>query len=188
MGRRRGMAGLQDGDVERRRRPLHRAGRRRDCPHPGPTQVPEADCAAGGCLSRSDGADYIGRLLELRPRAARPRCRRGLAAGQGVASGGSNCTGATCRHDGAQHADGDSRAVAAASRCAGLLPSGWFGPVTPAGTFAFYWERKERAMPNRTKSKGKIEGEGSYSGAKTYDEATAKFVKEGKVKRAAKEA
>jgi len=42
-------------------------------------------------------------------------------------------------------------------------------------------------MPNR-KSKSKIEGEGSYSGAKTYDEATAKFVKEGKVKRAAKEA
>lgn len=35
-------------------------------------------------------------------------------------------------------------------------------------------------MPNR-KSKSKIEGEGSYSGAKTYDDATAKFVKDGKV-------
>ena len=42
-------------------------------------------------------------------------------------------------------------------------------------------------MPNR-KSKSKIEGEGSYSGAKTYDDATAKFVKDGKVNKAAKEA
>ena len=42
-------------------------------------------------------------------------------------------------------------------------------------------------MPNR-KPKSKIEGEGSYSGAKTYDEATAKFVKDGKVNKAAKEA
>ncbi|MBN9489635.1 MAG: hypothetical protein J0H44_20555 [Alphaproteobacteria bacterium] len=42
-------------------------------------------------------------------------------------------------------------------------------------------------MPNR-KSKSKIEGEGSYSGAKAYDDATAKFVKDGKVNKAAKEA
>jgi hypothetical protein len=39
-----------------------------------------------------------------------------------------------------------------------------------------------------TKDKGGVEGEGSYSGAKAYDDATAKFVKDGKVEKAAKEA
>lgn len=38
------------------------------------------------------------------------------------------------------------------------------------------------------KSKSGIEGEGSYSGTKAYDDATAKFIKEGKVDKAAKEA
>jgi hypothetical protein len=38
------------------------------------------------------------------------------------------------------------------------------------------------------KSKSRIEGEGSYSGTKAYDDATAKFIKEGKVDKAAKEA
>jgi hypothetical protein len=36
--------------------------------------------------------------------------------------------------------------------------------------------------------KSKIEGEGSYSGAKQYDQATEKFVKDGKVDKAAQEA
>jgi len=36
--------------------------------------------------------------------------------------------------------------------------------------------------------KSKIEGEGSYSGTKAYDEATEKFVKDGKVDKAAQEA
>jgi hypothetical protein len=44
-------------------------------------------------------------------------------------------------------------------------------------------------MPNRKgKSKNSVEGEGSYSGAKAYDEATARFIKEGKVDKAAQEA
>lgn len=36
--------------------------------------------------------------------------------------------------------------------------------------------------------KNGIEGEGSYSGTKAYNEATAKFIKDGKVDKAAKEA
>ncbi len=35
---------------------------------------------------------------------------------------------------------------------------------------------------------GKIEGEGSYSGAKQYNDATREFVEEGKVKQAARKA
>ncbi len=38
------------------------------------------------------------------------------------------------------------------------------------------------------KSKSRVEGEGSYSGTKAYDGATAKFIEEGKVENAAKEA
>jgi hypothetical protein len=38
------------------------------------------------------------------------------------------------------------------------------------------------------KSKSRVEGEGSYSGTKAYDDATAKFIKEGKVDKAAKDA
>jgi len=36
--------------------------------------------------------------------------------------------------------------------------------------------------------KSKIEGEGSYTGTKAYDEATTKFVKDGKVDKAAQDA
>jgi hypothetical protein len=36
--------------------------------------------------------------------------------------------------------------------------------------------------------KSKIEGEGSYSGTKAYDQATEKFIKDGKVDKAAKDA
>lgn len=44
-------------------------------------------------------------------------------------------------------------------------------------------------MPNsKDKAGGQIEGEGSYTGTKAYDDATAKFVKEGKVDKAAQEA
>jgi hypothetical protein len=43
-------------------------------------------------------------------------------------------------------------------------------------------------MQRKTKAKNRIEGEGSYSGARAYDEATARFIKEGKVDKAAKEA
>lgn len=43
-------------------------------------------------------------------------------------------------------------------------------------------------MTSKAKSKDQIEGEGSYSGTKAYDEATEKFVKDGKVDKAAKEA
>lgn len=39
-----------------------------------------------------------------------------------------------------------------------------------------------------TKEKGGVEGEGSYSGTKAYDDATAKFVKDGKVEKAARDA
>ena len=41
---------------------------------------------------------------------------------------------------------------------------------------------------SQDKSKSGIEGEGSYTGAKAYDEATEKFVKDGKVDKAAQEA
>jgi hypothetical protein len=36
--------------------------------------------------------------------------------------------------------------------------------------------------------KSGVEGEGSYSGTKAYDDATARFVKDGKVDKAAQEA
>ena len=38
------------------------------------------------------------------------------------------------------------------------------------------------------KKSGRIEGEGSYSGTKAYNEATAEFLKKGKVDEAAREA
>ena len=38
------------------------------------------------------------------------------------------------------------------------------------------------------KSKGGVEGEGSYSGTRDYNERTDKFIKEGKVDKAAQEA
>lgn len=40
---------------------------------------------------------------------------------------------------------------------------------------------------NKTPKDG-VEGEGSYSGTREYNERTAKFIKEGKVDKAAKEA
>ncbi len=44
-------------------------------------------------------------------------------------------------------------------------------------------------MTDKSKIEGaKIEGEGSYSGAKAYDQATEKFIKDGKVDKAAKDA
>jgi hypothetical protein len=43
-------------------------------------------------------------------------------------------------------------------------------------------------MDDKSKKGSKIEGEGSYSGTKAYNEATAKFLKKGKVGAAAKEA
>ena len=42
-------------------------------------------------------------------------------------------------------------------------------------------------MPKR-KAKDGIEGEGSYSGTRAYNEATAKFIAKGKVDKAAQEA
>jgi hypothetical protein len=47
---------------------------------------------------------------------------------------------------------------------------------------------KERAMDEKQKKDGKIEGEGSYSGTRAYNEATAKFLQRGKVDKAAQEA
>jgi hypothetical protein len=43
-------------------------------------------------------------------------------------------------------------------------------------------------MDDKSKKGSKIEGEGSYSATKAYNEATAKFLKKGKVGAAAKEA
>ena len=40
-------------------------------------------------------------------------------------------------------------------------------------------------MDDKSKKDGHIEGEGSYSGTKSYNEATAKFLKKGKVDEAA---
>jgi len=43
-------------------------------------------------------------------------------------------------------------------------------------------------MDDKQKTDGKIDGEGSYSGTRAYNEATARFLKKGKVDEAAKEA
>jgi len=43
-------------------------------------------------------------------------------------------------------------------------------------------------MDDKTKKDSRVEGEGSYSGTRAYNEATAKFLKKGKVEEAAKEA
>jgi len=43
-------------------------------------------------------------------------------------------------------------------------------------------------MDDKQKKDSKIEGEGSYSGTRAYNEATAKFLKKGKVDEAAREA
>jgi hypothetical protein len=43
-------------------------------------------------------------------------------------------------------------------------------------------------MADKAKKDGKIEGEGSYSGTRSYNEATVKFLKKGKVGEAAREA
>ena len=43
-------------------------------------------------------------------------------------------------------------------------------------------------MDDKTNKDRKVEGEGSYSGTKAYNEATAKFLKKGKVHDAAREA
>jgi hypothetical protein len=47
---------------------------------------------------------------------------------------------------------------------------------------------KERIMEDSKKSKDGIEGEGSYSGTRDYNERTADFIKKGKVGKAAQEA
>jgi hypothetical protein len=43
-------------------------------------------------------------------------------------------------------------------------------------------------MDDKQNKASKIEGEGSYSGTRAYNEATAKFLKKGKVDEAAQEA
>jgi|FEC22Drversion2_1045045.scaffolds.fasta_scaffold00159_3 hypothetical protein len=43
-------------------------------------------------------------------------------------------------------------------------------------------------MDDKAKKDGRIEGEGSYSGTRDYNDATAKFLKKGKVDEAAREA
>jgi hypothetical protein len=43
-------------------------------------------------------------------------------------------------------------------------------------------------MAGKQKKDSKIEGEGSYSGTRAYNEATANFLKKGKVDEAAREA
>jgi hypothetical protein len=43
-------------------------------------------------------------------------------------------------------------------------------------------------MDDKSKKDDRIEGEGSYSGTKAYNEATEKFLKKGKVEEAAQEA
>lgn len=43
-------------------------------------------------------------------------------------------------------------------------------------------------MDDKSKKDGRLEGEGSYSGTKAYNEATEKFLKKGKVDEAAQEA
>ena len=43
-------------------------------------------------------------------------------------------------------------------------------------------------MDDTSKTKGGIEGEGSYSGTRDYNERTADFIKKGKVDKAAQDA
>jgi len=47
---------------------------------------------------------------------------------------------------------------------------------------------KEQAMQDTGKKKDGVEGEGSYSGTRDYNERTADFIKKGKVDKAAQEA
>ena len=55
-----------------RRRPLHRARRRRDRAHPRQAHVPQAADGARQQLSEPDRGDRFGRLLEFCPRARKP--------------------------------------------------------------------------------------------------------------------
>jgi hypothetical protein len=50
------------------------------------------------------------------------------------------------------------------------------------------WQPEERSMDDKRKKDSRIEGEGSYSGTRAYNEATASFLKKGKVDEAAQEA
>ena len=43
-------------------------------------------------------------------------------------------------------------------------------------------------MDDRSRKDSRIEGEGSYSGTRQYNQATTEFVKKGKVEKAAREA
>jgi hypothetical protein len=43
-------------------------------------------------------------------------------------------------------------------------------------------------MAGKARKDSKIEGEGSYSGTRAYNQATARFLKKGKVEQAAREA
>ena len=43
-------------------------------------------------------------------------------------------------------------------------------------------------MDDKQRKENKIEGEGSYGGTRAYNEATARFLKKGKVEEAAREA
>jgi hypothetical protein len=57
------------------------------------------------------------------------------------------------------------------------------------GFWLRFWTANPGALDGRqAKKDGKIEGEGSYSGTRDYNKATAKFLKKGKVGEAAKEA
>ena len=46
----------------------------------------------------------------------------------------------------------------------------------------------DKSRINKGTDKGRVEGEGSYSGTAEYNKRTEKFIKEGKVDKAAKEA
>ena len=89
-----------------------------------------------------------------------------------------------------KHAGGRA-ARAPASRCRTLFPGGrpHRGPCNFVWADAFLGlATKERSMDDKQKKDSKIEGEGSYSGTRAYNEATAKFLKKGKVDEAAQEA
>jgi hypothetical protein len=60
-----------------RRRPLRRAGQKRDRPHPDEAHFPQADAGAGGQLSASGPADRLAGVVEFcaGPRRSARRCR-----------------------------------------------------------------------------------------------------------------
>ena len=146
---------------------------------------------AGRQLPRPGRRDPLGRLVELRDGAARPRRCRGLPVRQGVARAGQGRqpAAATGRDHGAEHA-GRRAARAPASRCRTLLPGS--GPDSARNLGAsrgVSWTGNQGAVHGRQAEEGQQDRRrGQLQRHPRLQRATAKFLKKGKVDEAAQEA